>query len=74
LNFRKTIRERFPAADRNVMAIVPDARPQDADRGQIEFLLNCSGCDWIPPQILAVELKQVERAMSRAGGRAVASD
>ena len=30
--------------------------------------------DWMPPQILAVELKQVERAMSRAGDRAVASD
>jgi hypothetical protein len=27
-----------------VMAIVPYARPQDADRGQIEFLLNCAGC------------------------------
>jgi hypothetical protein len=27
-----------------VMAMVPDARPQDADRGQIEFLLNCAGC------------------------------
>jgi cytochrome c553 len=27
-----------------VMAMVSDARPQDADRGQIEFLLNCSGC------------------------------
>jgi cytochrome c553 len=27
-----------------VMAVVPDARPQDADRGQIEFLLNCAGC------------------------------
>ena len=27
-----------------VMAMVPYARPQDAGRGQIEFLLNCSGC------------------------------
>jgi cytochrome c553 len=27
-----------------VMAVIPDARPQDADRGQIEFLLNCAGC------------------------------
>src|SRR5262245_53769338 len=27
-----------------VMAMVPDARPQDADRGQIEFLLNCARC------------------------------
>ncbi len=27
-----------------VMAMMPDARPQDADRGQIEFLLNCAGC------------------------------
>ena len=27
-----------------VMAMVPYARPQDADRGQIEFLLNCAGC------------------------------
>jgi mono/diheme cytochrome c family protein len=27
-----------------VMAIVRDAHPQDADRGQIEFLLNCAGC------------------------------
>jgi hypothetical protein len=27
-----------------VMAAVPDARPQDADRGQIEFLLNCARC------------------------------
>ena len=27
-----------------VMAMVPYARPQDADRGQIEFLLNCSRC------------------------------
>jgi cytochrome c553 len=26
------------------MAVVPYARPQDADRGQIEFLLNCAGC------------------------------
>ena len=26
------------------MAMVPDARPQDADRGQIEFLLNCASC------------------------------
>jgi mono/diheme cytochrome c family protein len=26
------------------MAAVPDARPQDADRGQIEFLLNCARC------------------------------
>src|SRR5215472_17264090 len=27
-----------------VMAMVADARPQDADRGQIEFLLNCARC------------------------------
>jgi hypothetical protein len=27
-----------------VMAMVHYARPQDADRGQIEFLLNCAGC------------------------------
>jgi hypothetical protein len=27
-----------------VMAMIPYARPQDADRGQIEFLLNCSRC------------------------------
>jgi hypothetical protein len=27
-----------------VMAMVPYARPQDADRGQIEFLLNCARC------------------------------
>jgi cytochrome c len=27
-----------------VMAVVPDARTQDADRGQIEFLLNCAAC------------------------------
>jgi hypothetical protein len=27
-----------------VMAMVPYARPQDADQGQIEFLLNCAGC------------------------------
>ena len=27
-----------------VIAMVPDAHPQDADRGQIEFLLNCAGC------------------------------
>jgi hypothetical protein len=27
-----------------VMAMIPFAYPQDADRGQIEFLLNCSGC------------------------------
>jgi hypothetical protein len=27
-----------------VMAMAPYARPQDADRGQIEFLLNCEGC------------------------------
>ena len=26
------------------MAVVPYARPQDADRGQIEFLLNYAGC------------------------------
>jgi mono/diheme cytochrome c family protein len=26
------------------MAVVPYARPQDADRAQIEFLLNCAGC------------------------------
>jgi mono/diheme cytochrome c family protein len=27
-----------------VMAMVPYARPQDPDRGQIEFLLNCASC------------------------------
>jgi hypothetical protein len=27
-----------------VMALVPYAYSQDADRGQIEFLLNCAGC------------------------------
>jgi hypothetical protein len=27
-----------------VMAMVSYARPQDADRGQIEFLLNCASC------------------------------
>jgi hypothetical protein len=27
-----------------VVAMVPYARPQDADQGQIEFLLNCAGC------------------------------
>ena len=27
-----------------VMAMVRHALPQDADRGQIEFLLNCAGC------------------------------
>jgi hypothetical protein len=27
-----------------VVAMIPDARPQDADRGQIEFLLNCARC------------------------------
>ena len=27
-----------------VVAMAPDARPQDADRGQIEFLLNCASC------------------------------
>jgi len=27
-----------------VMAMVADGRPQDADRGQIEFLLNCAPC------------------------------
>jgi hypothetical protein len=27
-----------------VMAMVPFAYPQDADRGQIEFLLNCASC------------------------------
>jgi cytochrome c553 len=27
-----------------VMAMVRYALPQDADRGQIEFLLNCAGC------------------------------
>jgi hypothetical protein len=27
-----------------VMAMVPDARPQDADQGQIQFLLNCARC------------------------------
>ena len=27
-----------------VMALVPYARSQDADQGQIEFLLNCAGC------------------------------
>jgi mono/diheme cytochrome c family protein len=27
-----------------VLAIAPHARPQDADRGQIEFLLNCASC------------------------------
>ncbi len=27
-----------------LVAMVPYARPQDADRGQIEFLLNCSRC------------------------------
>src|SRR5262249_53470323 len=32
----------FTAA--RVMAMVPDAHPQDADQGQIEFLLNCARC------------------------------
>ena len=27
-----------------VLAMIPYASPQDADRGQIEFLLNCSRC------------------------------
>jgi hypothetical protein len=27
-----------------VMAMVPNARPQDADQGQVEFLLNCARC------------------------------
>ena len=27
-----------------VVALAPGARPQDADRGQIEFLLNCARC------------------------------
>jgi len=27
-----------------VVAMIADARPQDADRGQIEFLLNCASC------------------------------
>jgi hypothetical protein len=27
-----------------VMAMVPHARSQDADRGEIEFLLNCASC------------------------------
>ena len=26
------------------LATIPDARPQDADQGQIEFLLNCARC------------------------------
>jgi mono/diheme cytochrome c family protein len=26
------------------IAMIPYARPQDADQGQIEFLLNCAGC------------------------------
>ena len=30
--------------------------------------------DWLPPQVLAVQLKQVERAKDRAGERAVAAD
>ena len=27
-----------------VIAMIPHARPQDADQGQIQFLLNCAGC------------------------------
>lgn len=27
-----------------VVAMVPEARPQDADQGQTEFLLNCARC------------------------------
>jgi mono/diheme cytochrome c family protein len=34
----------FAVATLTVMAMVPYARSQDADRGQIEFLLNCSRC------------------------------
>ena len=34
----------FAFTTAGVMAMVSYARPQDADRGQIEFLLNCAGC------------------------------
>ena len=34
----------FAFTTATVMAVAPYARPQDADRGQIEFLLNCAGC------------------------------
>jgi len=27
-----------------VIAMIPHARPQNADQGQIQFLLNCAGC------------------------------
>jgi hypothetical protein len=34
----------FPFTAAVVMAMVPAARPQDADQGQIQFLLNCARC------------------------------
>jgi mono/diheme cytochrome c family protein len=48
-----------------VMAIVPYARPQDADRGQIEFLLNCASCHGTDakgsgPQSAKLHLKPVD--------------
>jgi hypothetical protein len=47
------------------MAMVTNARPQDADRGQIEFLLNCAGCHGTDakgsgPQSAKLHLKPVD--------------
>jgi len=51
-----------------VMAMVPYAHPQDADRGQIEFLLNCAGCHGTDakgsgPQNAKLHIKPVDLTM-----------
>jgi mono/diheme cytochrome c family protein len=46
----RTIRPRIPILAFSAVALLattPHARPQDADRGQIEFLLNCASCHGI---------------------------
>jgi hypothetical protein len=48
-----------------VMVTVSYARPQDADRGQIEFLLNCAGCHGTDakgsgPQSAKLHMKSVD--------------
>jgi hypothetical protein len=50
------------------MAMVPHARPQDADQGQIEFLLNCASCHGTDakgsgPETAKLHLKPVDLTM-----------
>ena len=55
----------FAVTTATVMTIVPHARAQDADRGQIEFLLNCAGCHGTDakgsgPQSATLHIKPVD--------------